>query len=173
MEISDLLKYIIFYLFWFFISTKTLKYVMYVLYFVLPMRKKYNILQDDIKSNTGIYILTLLALSFNILFIILSYVVYIYLLIFLIPIYIFLIKKWKKLYSHYDLLEYINNYSSNLFNWKSIYNLNIDEKLKKECFAIHYINYEEFEKNYIQSLEYEIENNNKKIDYINLKHKDK
>jgi len=121
-------------------------YIFSSIFFILPMKKKYKILasdiqKDNIKDRYGIilfhiftivlYFFILLKLNATMFFIVLA-------------IYALLCLYYKYKYNKYDIIEYVNYFSKDLFDWDKIYNLNIDENIKKQCFYIHYLNYDKY-----------------------------
>lgn len=134
-----------------------INYIMSRLYFLKPMKQKYNIelitekeskLHSIIISLILIFIISLLVSIYVALYFTNKQVFYIMILICVILI-IYDFKKYKK----YDILEYINYYSADLFDWDKIYELNIDENLKRNCFAIHNINYDTYKDRYMRHKE--------------------
>lgn len=55
-------------------------------------------------------------------------------------------------YIKFTILNYIDEFSADLFNWYKIYELHIDEEIKQACFAIHYIDYDAFKEQYYEYL---------------------
>lgn len=138
--------YIVLYVFYLSISIKLLNYIICSLYFILPMEKKYRVLTEDlyIQHFPSRYDLCIISAVFIIfmLFLLYSLNKLIFIITFFLLIVIFFISS--KQYKKCNILDYIHHFSEDLFDWKKIYNLNIDEKIKKECFKIHNINYENF-----------------------------
>lgn len=159
--------------FYFFIIIILLKYIISSIFFIRPMDNKYDILCSDIKRGIkGRIPYMTLSVSIIVLFFYLIYFglenkipFWIFLLLFVL-IAVLYIRKYKK----YDILEYIDNYSADLFDWDKIYILDIDENIKKQCFKIHNISYDEYKETYISHkkvkkilLESEIKNIQKEI----------
>ena len=144
----ELIRNIIIYIFYTIIIITMTNYIFLSLFFILPMKKKYKIMidkiqKDNIKDRYGI-----------ILFSVVNILIYFFILlkinetIFLITLilYILLCIYYKYKYSKYDIIEYIDYFSKDLFNWDKIYTLNIDENTKRECFYIHYLDYDKYKK---------------------------
>lgn len=166
LTIFEYIMYILTCLFYIYITFLCINYIVRSLFFIKPMCNKYKImasdLSNDIKGRYPYILISLLTIS-SLLYI--TYAINFYLFIFLIFAYTcdiyFLIKKYQK----FDLLHYINEFSEDLFDWEKIYNLYISEDIKKQCFQIHYLDYDEFEKHYLEKLKYkqsEIEKKMKK-----------
>ena len=124
-----------------------LNYIVRFTVFIIPYSKKYDIMADDLnKTNVSRYIIILI--NFAILFFI-TYLGSIYNKIFpliAVFIYTFLAIIYINKYKKYNIVNYINEFSEDLFNWYKIYDLDIPEELKRECFKIHNKDYENFSK---------------------------
>lgn len=132
------------------LSILTIKYIAYQVCFIIPMKRKYDLLLP-IRANTYNKIFTFIGILFLIaypisliifsnIYISLSYKLTIILPIVYISFGIYYTIKYRKC----GILEYINNYSSDLLDWNKIYDLKIDEDLKRRCFAIHNMNYDTY-----------------------------
>lgn len=129
------------------------KYVISSIFFIRPMTKKYKIMASDLSNdikNRYVYILFAIILTgfyFKIIYIT-SIIFFETILIIYVAISIYNFYQYKK----YDILEYINYFSADLFDWDKIYTLNIPEDIKKCCFAIHNIDYETYGETYLSHL---------------------
>jgi len=134
--------FVIVFIFYTSIVLGMLKYINRSLFFIRPMTKKYKIMAPDLHNN--IKNRYFIMFIFNII-------------IFAILLFSFFLLSYYQhsIYKKYDILEYINEFSDDLFDWRKIYDLNIPEDIKKSCFLIHNKNYEEFRKLYIYELNME------------------
>lgn len=150
------------YLFYMFITFLCTNYIVRSLFFIKPICNKYKIMASDLSNDIRdrypcFLISSLIICSFGLFTCEISFYLFIIIIIAYIYYIHFLIKKYQK----YDLLNYIDEFSADLFDWEKIYNLYISEDIKRQCFKIHYLDYDEFEKNYLEKLKYkqsEIEN---------------
>ena len=166
------LQNIVLYIFYLSISTRLLNYTMSSICFVFPMEKQYHVLSDNLHNTTHFpsrYDLCIVSLIFIIFMIMILKTLNIWLFIFtlFILLIIFLISYNK--YKNYTILNYIDYYSADLFDWHKIYDLDIiDEQTKKKCFAIHNINYEDFKFEHLMYLRLKIFDIQSKIDKISI-----
>lgn len=165
----DILEYIfgiLGYIFYMFIAFSLTNYIIRSLFFIKPMCNKYKIMASDLSNDiSGRYPYIFISLLLIYFFGLFTYAINFYLFIIILIVYVydvyFLINKYKK----FNLLNYINEFSADLFDWEKIYCLNIDEDIKRKCFQIHFLNYDEFEEKYLEILKYKqtkIENKIKK-----------
>lgn len=138
---------IVLYIFYLLISITLLNYIICSFYFILPMEKKYKIFVDDLykphfPSRYDLCIINAIFITFM-LFLLYAINIWIFTITSFLLIIIFFISS--KQYKKCNILDYINHFSEDLFDWNKIYNLHIlDEETKKKCFAIHHINYDDF-----------------------------
>lgn len=153
------------YLFYGYICLVCLNYIMKSLFFIRPMASCYKIMAPDLSNDIrGRYPYILFSVGLILFFMKLTYYINIYLFIIFFCIYIIDIVFLFSKYDDFGLLEYINEFSADLFDWEKIYNLYVSEDLKRQCFKIHYLDYDEFEKQYLQKLiNKQIQIQNKKI----------
>lgn len=133
--------------FYFGIVLRVFNYIIKSLFFIKPMGEKYDILCSEVANGIKGRIIYII-LSFLIIWHF-FYLIYfgletkipflIYLTVFLLFGIICLIK-----YKKYDIIQYISQYSTELYDWNKVYKLNIDENIKEYCFALHKINYKLF-----------------------------
>lgn len=139
-------------LLWYIVSLVIINHIESRIFFIRRMRAKYDIL-ISIKDNRGLnekifniggFAVLLLVLSPSILIYPIIYatnkIIFICMIVFTIIFIIYNIYKYNK----YDILEYINYYSYDLFDWDKIYEMNIDENTKRECFLIHNLDYDNY-----------------------------
>lgn len=145
-----------------------LNYINRNLFFIKPMSKKYKIMASDL--NNDIKNRYLIIFIFCIIILLYFYILFKFnIVIFAILLFLFFIFLYYQYsnYKKYDILEYINEFSEDLFDWYKIYELNISEDIKRSCFLIHNKNYERFKKLYILKLENDKQIINKKIKGLN------
>lgn len=148
--------FVIVFIFYTSIVLGMLKYINRSLFFIRPMTKKYKIMAPDLHNN--IKNRYFLIFIFSIIILLYFYIMFIFnIIIFAILLFSFFLLSYYQhsIYKKYDILEYINEFSDDLFDWRKIYDLNIPEDIKKSCFLIHNKNYEEFRKLYIYELNME------------------
>ena len=121
--------------------------------FIKPMTQKYDIMTSDIpKKLKGKYIIIFFEIIVSIVYFycifIINKTVFSVLLIMYVLISLYYINK----YSEFDILEYLRMYSLDLFDWDKIYKLNLDSEIKKQCFTIHNIDYENYIETYLNNL---------------------
>lgn len=162
---------IVLYIFYLLISITLLNYIICSFYFVLPMEKKYKILVDDLykqhfPSRYDLCIISAIFITFM-LFLLYALNRWIFVITSILLIIIFFISS--KQYKKCNILDYINHFSEDLFDWNKIYDLHsIDEETKKQCFAIHHINYDEFKSKHLMYLKSKMDDIESKINKINL-----
>lgn len=155
LNILNYIEIIIFYSFYMFIAFACTNYIIKSLFFVQPMCKHYKIMAPDLSNDIrGRYPYILIALLPISIFIISTYIIGPYFFILILVIYIYYIYTLIKRYKNSDLLDYINEFSADLFDWEKIYDLHIDEHIKRKCFRVHNIDYENFERHYLEKLKY-------------------
>lgn len=142
-------------LFLFLINICLIKDVTSTLWFVKPMRRKYDIMASDVQRNiSGKYLFLFFELVFIILNLIIIYslnkILWAITLIIQLVMCIYYINKYK----NYGILEYVNWYSADLFDWDKIYSLNIRPDVKKQCFKIHNMDYDNYKETYLNNLEF-------------------
>lgn len=172
---EDLFYYvlsIILYFFYLSLSIKLLNYIISSIFFVLPMEKEYKILKDNLYSANHFpsrYDLCLICTILIIFMLLLVKILSIWLFIFTLFIILITSFIFYNRYIKYNILNYINLYSEDLFDWHKIYDLDIiDETIKKECFAIHNINYEDFKFEHLMYLRIKRFDIQSKIDKIGI-----
>lgn len=142
-------------LFLFLINFFLIKDITSTLWFIKPMRKKYDIMASDVPKNiSGKYLflffeLVLIILNLIIIYFLNKFVWTITLIIHLILCIYYIYK-----YKNYGILEYVDWYSADLFDWDKIYSLNIMRDIKKQCFKIHNIDYDNYKETYLNNLEF-------------------
>ena len=142
------------FVFYFGIVNSMINYIISSLFFVKPMRDKYKIMASGLSNNIKdrynyiLFDILVICFYFYIIFFIskvfLSVIVTIH---FIITLYYF--NKYRK----WDIVEYVNYFSEDLFDWDKIYTLKIPEDVKRNCFAIHNKNYDDYKDIYIRHLE--------------------
>ena len=143
MKIFEILIFILSYSFYFKIIMDSQNYIFRSFFFIKPMKKQYDIMIESINKDISsrfpyIFIASLLIISFFVIIYNLNILLFYFsLIIFLIySIYLY------KIFAQYTILNYINEFSDNLFDWHKIYTLSsINEKTKIACFNIHNIDY--------------------------------
>ena len=150
-----------------FILFKCIDYIFKSIFFIKPMTEKYKILSDDLNNNIkDRYLIIFVCIVVVSLLIIATYINNVFLYIINISIiFIYGLIKYLK-YSKYTFLDYINEYSCDLFDWYKIFELNIDEITKVKCFEIHNIDYDDFRINYLNYLKNQKEHINNKINNL-------
>lgn len=144
----------LFYILFFIVVILMTKDAISSIYFIKPMRKKYDIMIPDIPRNIkSKYIFIFTEIILILFFFKETYEESIVLFASLITAYIIIYICYVSKYKKYDLLEYIDWYSSDLFDWDKIYTLNIDVELRKQCFKIHNIDYDSYKEIYLRNLE--------------------
>lgn len=165
------IQYIVLYIFYLLISVSLLNYIICSFYFILPMEKKFKIFTDDLYKTRfpTRYDLCIISTLFIIFMLFLLYVLnkWIFIITFFLLIVIFFISS--RQYKKCNILDYINHFSEDLFDWNKIYNLHtIDEETKKQCFSIHHINYDEFKSKHLMYLKLKKSDIETEINKINL-----
>lgn len=147
-KVINIIEILCCYVFYGIIIFFSLRYIFKSLCFINPINKKYNIMIGNPKTNIiGRYLICL----FNIIIItLLTYTSFLYInnliyyeLVAYIIISLYFILKFRK----YTIIDYVAEFSDDVLDWKRIYNLDIDEEIKKKCFAIHSISYTDFADN--------------------------
>lgn len=149
--------YIIGILFWIIISLFIINHIESRIFFISRMKKKYDIIKplekqkkDEKIFNIGGFIVWGLFLSPSLIIYPLMYIYSKIMCIIMISIVLLFFFYYMNKYKKYDILEYIDYYSADMFDWDKVYELNIDEDIKRKCFTIHnkiYDNYKEKNKN--------------------------
>lgn len=146
-----------------FIVIKSFDYILRSLFFIKPMMKKYKIMASDLSNDIKDRYWIMLLFSIPIVLVLFgtynTNLISFFITISILFIY-GLIKYYK--YSNYSIINFVNEFSYDLFDWYKIYELKISEDIKKKCFLIHNIDYDNFKEDYINHLEIE-------RDYINAK----
>lgn len=144
-----------------FIVLKPFDYILRSLFFIKPMMKKYKIMASDLSNDIKDRYWIMLLFSIPIVLVLFgtynTNLISFFITISILFIY-GLIKYYK--YSNYSIINFVNEFSYDLFDWYKIYELKISEDIKKKCFLIHNIDYDNFKEDYINHLEIE-------RDYIN------
>jgi hypothetical protein len=118
--------------------------MIFKIFFIKPMRKKYDIMDSNLKEIKYFYVLELIGVILSILYFVIIFLLNKTYFFTIITIYIVISIIYYFKIKRYNILKYINHYSEDLFDWHKIYNLNIDEEIKKQCFVIHNKNYDNF-----------------------------
>ena len=133
-------------------------YILSSLFFIIPISKKYKILADEVSSkNTSRYILCFIITLFIICCFYLLYKINCLSCIIFIGLFILETIALTQFYKKFTILDYINHYSADLFNWYKIYKLNIDNKVKEACFEIHNIDINYYKELYEEYKDFELE----------------
>lgn len=125
------------------------------IFFIRPMKQKYKIMvygiSDSIYDRYGFIILfgIFIWLLFKDFYEEVEYNIFLTTII----VYVVFCMVCYFHYKKYDILEYIDSFSKDLFDWDSIYTLDMPEEIKKECFAIHSMSYENYSDTYMEHLE--------------------
>lgn len=126
----------------------SIRYILKSLCFINPITKKYNI--TNCNQKTTIIRRNIICIFDFVIITLLTYISYLfnhnliyYELIAYTGISLYFIIKFKKC----TVIDYVSEFSEDLFDWNKIYNLNIDEETKKMCFAIHSKPYTKFAEN--------------------------
>ena len=144
----------LFYILLFIVIVCMTKDIICTVCFIRPMRKKYDILVDDISKNiNGKYMFLILEIILIFLYFRGIYFENIIFSIIILIVYAIITSYYIYKHKKYDILNYIDTYSYDLFNWDKIYELRIDEDLKKQCFSIHNIEYEAYKETYLSNLQ--------------------
>ena len=122
----------------------TATHIISKIFFISPLRKEYDILDSNIKDIKYFWFLELIGIILSILYFFIIFLFSKICFSILIIIYILICIIYYLKIKRYTILDYINYYSADLFDWKKIYNLDIDEDVKRKCFLIHNINYDNF-----------------------------
>lgn len=146
---------IVLYIFCLSLLIGNLNYILCSFCFILPMKKKYKILTNDLCNNDYFpsrYDLCIVSAIFIVFMLSLLYVINIWLFILTLFVFfsVYLISHNK--YKNYTILNYIDYYSADLFDWHKIYDLYIDENIKRQCFYIHNIDYDNFKDRHLSYL---------------------
>lgn len=144
------------FIFYFVIINCMINYIISSLFFVKPMCNKYKIMApdipNDIKGRYKFIFFDIVVIGFY--FYILSFFFESKLFLSILAvIHIIIGLYYFNKYRRWDILEYINYFSADLFDWDKIYILPIPKEIKERCFAIHYMDYEYYEQTYIEHLE--------------------
>lgn len=157
MSIFEILFFIILYLFYLRIVIVCQNYILRSLWFIKPMKQKYQIMINDSNNINGRFPYILIASIIILLFLYLLYkinmIIFIISLIIIVVYAIYLYQKFSK----FTILNYINEFSADLFDWHKIYELlSINNETKINCFKIHNIDYNEFHEEHKIYLEKQI-----------------
>lgn len=158
LNLIDFIQYIAIYLFYGYLTLIFINYIIKSIIFIGPMKRQYKIMvsdiSNDIKDRYWLFILFFIAIVF---FMVILYKINIILFTITLAIYLldilYLVGEYKKL----NLLHFINEFSEDLFDWKKIYELPIDDTTKKQCFYIHHLDYDKFEEKYINELKVKLD----------------
>ena len=143
----------ILFIFYGLITIGCFNYIIKSLFFIRPIMKKYDIKSNDCENNIkGRYPLMAFCFFVIIFFIYCIKLFNNYLFFAVICIYlvlgIVLISKYKK----FNILNYLNEFSEDLFDWDKIYVLNINKELKEKCFKIHNKDYNSYKETYLKHI---------------------
>ena len=142
------------------INIVIIKYIISRMCFIQPMKNKYAILIDIKTDKTRAIITKAIVGIVLICFLVypLFLILYLYhnskilLILSLTIALLFFLYFWNK-YRKYEIFEYINYYSTDLLDWDKIYELEINDNIKRKCFEIHNINYDTYKDTYLKNLE--------------------
>lgn len=145
---------IVFYIFCLSIMIMCLNYILRSIVFIKPYTEKYKIMAEDLENNIkGRYNLILFCFLIIFFLLYLSFNNFIFLLINITTLLICTIFLYIR-YSKYTMLDFINEFNYDLFNWHKIYTSSlIDEETKRKCFLIHCLDYDAFYEQHQRYLE--------------------
>lgn len=157
MSILEILFFIILYLFYLRIVIACQNYILRSLCFIKPMKQKYQIMINNSNNINGrfpyILIASIIVLSFLYLLYKLNTIIFMISLIIIVVYAIYLYQTFSK----FTILNYINEFSADLFDWHKIYTLlSINEETKIACFNIHNIDYNDFYNEHTEYLKKQI-----------------
>lgn len=147
-KIINIIEILFCYIFYGAIIFFSIRYIVKSLCFINPITKKYNIMTGNPKTNIigrnfiCLFNFVVITLSTYASFLSINNLIY-YELIAYIIISLYFILKFRK----YTIVDYVAEFSEDVLDWNRIYNLDIDEEIKKKCFAIHSISYNDFADN--------------------------
>lgn len=162
--------YIIVVLFFICVTLPCFNYILKSLIFIKPFTEKYKIMAKDLGNNIHgrfKFILICIMIIFYVLYSFKNNLIIFFLYTLVLIVYgIYLYR----LYSHFTILNFINEFSSDLFDWHKIYSSTlIDQETKIKCFQIHHLDYDEFLKKHLSYLKFQAHDINCQINDLKKK----
>ena len=157
-------------LFFIIVTLPCFNYILKSLIFIKPLTEKYKIMAPDLSNNINgrfKFIFICLIIILYVLYLLKDNLIFFFIYIFILTLYgIYLYR----LYSHFTILNFIDEFSSDLFDWHKIYSSTlIDQETKIKCFQIHHLDYDEFLKKHLSYLKFQAHDINCQINDLKKK----